>query len=191
MRIARLPAISVLAIALAACGADQGTTNAPAADPAATAPATAPPEAAAPANDATAADAGTADPARFELDMARVDRWLDATRRLSALTRQDESLEEVVSADANEPRETYIARLQGNPAVADAIDDAGMSPTEYALTTETLIGALFAIGMLDAGAIQELPPSIRDTQPVAFVQANKAEITAKMEALKRGDASAE
>lgn len=189
MRIARLPAISVLAIALAACGADQGTTNASAADPAPASAAA--PEAADPANDATAPDAGTADPARFELDMARVDRWLDATRRLSALTRQDESLEEVVSADANEPRETYIARLQGNPAVADAIDDAGMSPTEYALTTETLIGALFALGMLDAGAIQELPPSIRDTQPVAFVQANKAEITAKMEALKRGDASAE
>ena len=45
---------------------------------------------------------------------------------------------------------------------------------------------------LDRGvAIKELPPSIRDTQPVAFVQANKAEITAKMDALKRGDASAE
>lgn len=81
MRFARLPAIFVLAIALVACGADQGPTDAPAAaDPAVTAAASAPPEADVPANEPAAADANMVDPARFELDMARVDRWLDATR---------------------------------------------------------------------------------------------------------------
>lgn len=196
MRHAGLLAPALLALALAACsagddanGATAGsaeTATAPAADAAPDAPATA--EAAA---DTGTATAGATDPADFELDMARVDKWLEATRRLSALTQEDEALEDVVSADANEPRESYIARLEGHPAVAAAIRGAGLTPTEYALTTETLVGALFAIGMLEAGAIKELPPSIRDTQPVAFVQANKAEITAKMDALKRGDASAE
>ena len=177
-----------LAFALAGCGGGNETTGAADAKAPADA-ASAATEATAPAPDAATTAASDLDPASFELDMGRVDRWLDATRRLSELTEADESLEEVVSADANEPREDFIAALEAHPAVAAAIRDAGMSPGEYALTTETLIGALFAVGMLEASATKELPEALRDAQPVAFVQANKAEITAKMEALKRGDSA--
>jgi hypothetical protein len=185
--IAILSAIA-LALALSACsgepapaGADAATQPGTAdATPAAGGPST---DADAPAEAASAARSGADDIASFELSMDRVDRWIDATGRLGKLNQADPSLEDVTAQDASEPRDAYIARLEAHPQVAAAIAAAGMTPAEYALTTESLVASVFAIGMLDAGAIKELPAELKGTQPVAFVQAHKDEITRKMQAL--------
>ena len=189
MRLARLLTLSLVPLLLVACGAEgaasEGAT-APAATAASAVPATGAEAAPAVAGNVSAAPE-TTDPAKFELDMDRVDRWLDANRRLGALVEQDPSLEDVTAADASEPREAYIARLEAHPGVSGAIRDAGMTATEFALTTETLLAAVFAIGMVDAGAIPELPAELKDTPSVRFVQANKDEITRKIQALQAGE----
>lgn len=189
MRTSNLLPMILLPLLLVACSRDDapaaGTAASPAAAdgeaPAATAP---PASEAAPATEAPAA--GGLDLDGFELSMDRVDRWIDANRKISAVVQQDRSLEDVVAANANEPRDTYIARLESSPRVAAAIESAGLTTREYALTTETLIGSVLALGMVDAGAIPELPPAMRDSQPLRFVQANRAEIDAKLQALQRG-----
>lgn len=184
MRIASALSMALLPLLIAACSGGDAPPAAASTPPAVagdTAPAATPP----PAADAPVA--GGLDLGGFELSMDRVDRWIEANRKISALVQQDRTLEDVVAADANEPRDTYIARLESSPRVAAAIDSAGLSTREYALTTETLIGSVLALGMLDAGAIPELPPAMRDSQPLRFVQANRAEIDAKLQALQRGE----
>lgn len=175
MRIARLT-LPLLALALAACGGQ----DAPSTD-AATTPAVDAPTAAAGAGTQEAAPAS--DTASFELTMDGVDRWLEATRNIAGLVKQDPALEDATAMDANEGTDAFVARLDSLPQVAAAIREAGLSTRDYAMTSEAVTGALFAVGMLEAGAIKELPPELKDNQHVRFVQEHKDEINAKIQAM--------
>ncbi|HVI25947.1 MAG TPA: hypothetical protein VM576_07110 [Xanthomonadaceae bacterium] len=177
MRIARL-ASPLLALALAACNGQ----DAPSTDPAAaTTPAVEAPAAAAETEQKEAAPAS--DTASFELTMDGVDRWLEATRNIADLVKQDPALEDATAMDASESTDAYVARLDSLPKVVAAIDEAGLSTRDYAMTSEAVTGALFAVGMLEAGAIKELPPELKDNQHVRFVQEHKDEIGAKIKAM--------
>ena len=178
MRIAP-PALFVLVLALAACNgpdapsADAATAAAPASRPAPTAA----------ADSQVPAGAPVADGAGFELSMDGVDRWLEAARNLAALAKQDPALEDATAMDVGEDTDTYVARLDSLPKAAAAIRSAGLSTRDYAMTSEAITGALFAVGMLEANGIKELPPELRDNQHVRFVQEHKDEIAAKIKAL--------
>ncbi len=179
MRIARLTLpLLALALALAACnGQDAPATDAATAStPAAESPATA-------AGPETQEAAPAADTAGFELTMDGVDRWLAATRNIAGLVKQDPALEDATAMDASEGTDAYVARLDSLPKVVAAIRDAGLSTRDYAMTSEAVTGALFAVGMLEAGAIKELPPELKDNQHVRFVQEHKDEIGAKIKAM--------
>jgi hypothetical protein len=152
-------------LSLAACnGQDAPSTDA--AD--ATTPAVEAPTAAVETESQEAAPA--ADTASFELTMDGVDRWLAATRNIAGLVKQDPALEDATAMDANEGTDAFVARLDSLPQVAAAIRKAGLSTRDYAMTSEAVTGALFAVGMLEAGAIKELPPELKDNQHVRFVQ---------------------
>ena len=178
MRIARrtLPLLA-LALVLAACHG----RDAPATDAATAAPAAEVPTAATVTEAPETAPA--ADTASFELTMDGVDRWLAATRDIAELVKQDPALEDATAMDANEGTDAFVARLDSLPKVAAAIRGAGLSTRDYAMTSEAVTGALFAVGMLEAGAIKELPPELKDNQHVRFVQEHKDEIGAKIKAM--------
>jgi len=185
MRMIKLLAPCLL-LALAACAkqeapsADTGTaaTEAPvqsAADPAA-------------ATEAPAAEApqtGSLDPGTIELTMPRVERWLAATSKIAGLIEKDPALEDITAMDASESIETYVARLESHPGVAAAIASAGEAPRDYAMTSAAVTAAMFAQGMLEAGAIKQLPEGINQ-QHVDFIREHKDEIAAKMKALEAG-----
>ena len=142
--------------------------------------ATAAAEGAAP--EAEAPQAETLDPGRIELTMPRVERWLAATAKIAGLIKQDPSLEDVTAMDASESMDTYVARLESHPGVAAAIESAGETPRDYALTSAAVTAAMFAQGMLEAGAIKQVPEGMNQ-QHVDFIREHKDEIAAKLKAL--------
>lgn len=188
MRTIKLSAACLL-LALAACAKQETpppeTTAAPAVGPAedAAAAATAAPQDAAP--ETGAPETGTLNPGTIELTMPRVERWLAATAKIGGLVEKDPSLEDVTAMDASESIDTYVARLESHPGVAAAIASAGTSPRDYALTSAAVTAAMFAQGMLEAGAIKQLPEGINQ-QHVDFIREHKDEIAAKMKALEAG-----
>lgn len=172
----RIAALLLLALGLAACnGQDAPATGAtPAGEDAAAvdAPAAEPVPAAVAESES--------DPGSIELDMPRVERMMAALAAIAKLHEGDPSLEDVTAMDANESFDTYVARLEGHPQVSAAIEAAGTTPREFALTSMALTAAMFAHGMMEAGAIKELPEGI-NAQHVEFVKEHQDEIAAMMQ----------
>jgi hypothetical protein len=137
---------------------------------------------AAPASEPEARDSAALDPGAIELTMPRVERWLAATAKIAGLIEKDPALEDVTAMDASESMETYVARLEAHPGVAAAIGSAGETPRDYAMTSAAVTAAMFAQGMLEAGAIKQLPEGMNQ-QHVDFIREHKDEIAAKMKAL--------
>lgn len=137
---------------------------------------------AAPASEAEAPDSEALDPGAIELTMPRVERWLAATAKIAGLIEKDPSLEDITAMDANESMETYVTRLESHPGVVAAIGSAGETPRDYAMTSAAVTAAMFAQGMLEAGAIKQLPEGINQ-QHVDFIREHKDEIATKMKAL--------
>ncbi len=154
----RLSLSLALALALSACAGQ----DAPAAT--ATAPA------------ATAA----ASTDEFELDMARVDRFLAATRQLAAAERADSTLDSAMNA-STEDTAAYIARLESTPALREAITRGGMTTREYAQTSEALVATLMALGAQEAGLLKD-PPAELAPRHLDFVRAHRAELERKLQA---------
>ena len=160
----RLSLSLALAIALSACAGQ----DAPAATAAAPASATAPAATAAARTDG------------FELDMARVDRFLAATRQLAAAKRADSTLDSAMNA-STEDTAAYIARLESTPALREAIARGGMTTREYAQTSEALVATLMALGAQEAGLLKDLPAELAP-QHLDFVRAHRAELERKLQA---------
>ncbi|MCC8363977.1 hypothetical protein LK996_12935 [Lysobacter sp. A6] len=161
-----------MTIALAACAktetpaADATASNATAAAPAAPTAPVAPEAPAAPAGD-------------IELTMAKVDAWLAASKNLAIAEQSDASLDSAMNA-SEEDSAKYAARLEATPKLREAIEEAGMSTRDYALTSEALVSTLMAVGAVDAGLVKEIPAEIHP-QHVEFVKAHRAEIEKKMQ----------
>jgi len=186
MSTARLLSAACLALLLAACGEEAPSTTDARAAAAAPTPEASPTGAVA---DATpTAESAPSTTAEFELTMPGVERWMAANRGVAALVASEPALEDTTAMDADEGTDAFVARLDAQPSVAAAIRSAGLSTRDYAMTTEAVVGALFAVGMLEAGAIKELPAELKDSQHVRFVQEHKDEITAMMESTGQADA---
>lgn len=173
-----LPLIA-LALALGACSKNEpAATTGTAAAPAAATPeasAASPVAAVAEATDEIADLTG-----EIPLTEARMARYYVALEKLAALQQQHKDLEDF-AMDASENTAQFVARVEREPRIVAALAEAGMSPLEYTRTSEALVASLFAYGMLEAGAIKELPPEANKDN-VAFVKAHKAEIEARMKA---------
>lgn len=175
---ARIVVTLLLALGLAACG---GQDAAPVADAASADEATKAADAAPAADpEPVAAAASESDPGSIELDMPRVERMMAAMAGIAGLIESDPSLEDVAAMDANESLDAYVARLEDHPQVSAAIESAGTTPREFALTSMALTAAMFARGMMEAGAITEMPEGI-NAQHVEFVKTHRDEIAALMQ----------
>lgn len=168
-----------LALALGACSDDRPADTAAAPAPAASEAATSTP-ADAPAGTGELADLT----GEIALDKARLDRYFAALASLGALVKQDPSLEQFEMGDS-ETTDQFVARIEAEPRIRAALAEAGMSAREYARTSEALVASMFAVGMLEAGAIKELPPEANKAN-VEFVKAHMAEIESRMKALGAG-----
>lgn len=173
------PLLSLSFVAfLAACGGNGGeATTSTTADTATSGAPTAAPET------APAADAGSDPTAGYTLTMDKVDRYFEAVRAFAALAKADPAMEDATTMNASqEDGLQFAARLEGNPTVAAALDKAGISARDYALTNELLIAALMAQGMVESGALDKIPDGL-NPQAVEFVKQHQAELTAKFQAL--------
>ena len=157
----RLSLSLALALALSACAGQDAPADTAAAPAAATA----------------AAAASTGD---FELDMAKVDRFVAATRQLAAAERADSTLDSAMNA-STEDTAAYIARLESTPALREAITRGGMTTREYAQTSEALVATLMALGAQEAGLLKDLPAELAP-QHLDFVRAHRAELERKLQA---------
>ena len=162
---AKLPLSLAVLLALSAC-AKQET------------PATDAPAAATPAPAAAVAKADNAADAGFELTMAKVDGFLAASKNLAAVEQADASLDSAMNA-STEDGAAYAARLEASPKLREAIEQAGLSTRDYALTTESLFATLMAVGAQEAGMLKDIPAGI-DPRHVEFVKANRAELERKL-----------
>lgn len=160
-----LPLSFALAIALAAC-AKPADVDTPAAAV----------ETARAATVAQAAPVADTE-AGFELTMDKVDAFLAAAKNLAAVEQADASLD--AAMNASETAAQFAARLEASPKMRDAIEAADMSVEDYALTNESLVAALMAVGAHEAGMLEAIPAGI-PAQHVEFVKANKAELEKKM-----------
>lgn len=172
-----LLSLSLFAL-LAACGGNSGEATTTAAADTAT-----PSEPAAAPGTALAADAGGDPTADYTLTMDKVDRYFAALRAFAALAKADPAMEDATTMNASqEDGLRFAARLEGNPAVAAALDEAGISARDYALTNELLVAALMAQGMVESGALDAIPEGL-NPHAVEFVKQHQAELTAKFQAL--------
>ena len=120
------------------------------------------------AEEATAAS--PTDPSTVTLTMDGARAYMAALKNLGAIG---------VDSVAMEPGETmaqYEARLASVPQVVAAIEEAGMSVSEFARFGDVFIGAVMAQGAIEAGQMQAPPEGLEAA--VEFVEQNKAEIHA-------------
>lgn len=164
-----LPLSAALLLALTACNKPADTTTAPAAPAASVAL----PDAATVSQAAPAAETD----ADFELTMDKVDAFLAASKNLAAVEQADPSIDSAMNA--SETAAGFAARLEATPKIRAAIDAAGMSVHDYALTNEALVASLMAVGAQEAGMLEEIPAEI-PTQHIEFVKAHKAELEKRM-----------
>lgn len=182
-----LPALAIAAVVvLAAC-------SKPAGDAAAVAPAAGEAPTAAPV-DAGTAPAGTDTAASgFVLDMARADAYYATLAQIARMSKAESSPaagngddgeeDDVIAMDASESIDAYIARMEADPEAKRLVTSAGMSVRDFAHTNAAMLEGMMAAGMMEATGRKEVPEGI-NPQYVAFVQEHKAELEAKMQALK-------
>lgn len=137
--------------------------------------------AAAAASTSTASQAAP-DASKHVLTRSNVDAFFAVQRNFMAAVEADPSLDPAINI-SEEDSAAYAERLQATPALHEAVRTAGISASDYALTSEALLSALMAVGALDAGLLQELPEGL-SPQNVEFVRRNKAEIDAGIEGLR-------
>jgi hypothetical protein len=182
----------LLALTLAACGGDvadaPGTPDAEAdagatpdapgapADDAAEPPADAPADVPAGTDPLDLGD-GEAALASYTLSMERLEGWRRASQNLQRLGEEDPALAETwqsENADTGSIND-MIRRMEAEPRVRRAVEDAGISVRDYVLTTFAIVQAMFAQAAVEAG--QPMPEGVNPAN-VAFVREHQAEIQA-------------
>ena len=165
----RLSACLLIAASLGAC--DKSEPPAPAAP---ASEAAAPASTDAPAVEENAAPTAT-DASTVTLTMDKAEAYVQALKNLRDLG---------VDSVAVEPGETtaqFEARLASVPQVSAAIEDAGMSVSEFARFGDVFIGAVMAQGAIEAGQMQAPPEGLEAA--VEFVAQHKAEVHALLNSM--------
>ena len=152
------PAVAIALVAtlsLGGCGSDADDAGGDAA---------AEPAAGAPAGAASAVETDVADVSEYTLTMDRMDRYFAAMANVERAMQNvpEEEREDVVDASGAVSIDDYAAALERNPAVRDAIRDAGLSAREFGLITMAYLQA----GMASAEAVVEA--TVRRARPVVL-----------------------
>ena len=99
--------------------------------------------------------------------------------RMTALAEQKEQLESTaeLNLDLAGSLDALEASVKKTPILAKSIEQAGLTPREYAKTMMALIQASIAAGFKKAGMLKELPPGV-NPENVTFVEEHEAELRA-------------
>lgn len=114
-----------------------------------------------------------ADVSAYELNMERMDRYYAAQRAL-ALRIKDMSPAEReafdVASDMDDSLDDMVRRFEGSPTMVAALDEAGMSAREFALTTMAIVQS----GM--AAAVLQMRPEANQDSLMREMKANPANV---------------
>ena len=128
--------------------------------------------------------------ADYRLTAEVFDRFVQASRRVGDITREDSSFtfaplftkDIVLSGDAVAGVNGLAARLQNHAGLAAALDATKITPREYAKFAITLVVAHLAHEFLKSGVLTQVAPGAA-TVNVAFVKAHEADVNAILEHL--------
>lgn len=165
----------------------------------------------APSNDAASGDTATAQPSYsavggdadraeiqdYELTMDDIRMWSEATAELQRVVEANPQLaasleeEESGSQDLDDSIDAMAARYESEPAVRDAIEDAGISAREYAVIFWAMMQAGMAQFSIEQGADPAEVAREMQVNPanIEFVQEHEAEIAALREQLQAGSSA--
>jgi hypothetical protein len=154
------------------------------------------PAAGAPAGAASAVDADVADVSEYTLTMDRMDRYFAAMANVERAMQNvpEEEREDVVGASGAVSIDDYAAALERNPAVRDAIREAGLSAREFGLITMAYLQAGMASAVLAMRPNENQDSLAREMKTnmanIKFLQENQAALEAKMQQAGMGAGSA-
>ena len=122
--------------------------------------------------------------ANYVLTMDKVDAYIATIGKVAAAAHDDPAMDDIAAMEGDESIDQFVARTEANPQAARILTSAGMSVREFAQTSEALMAGMMTAGALESGALKKIPDGI-DPGYVDFVKQHKAEITAKMDALRK------
>ena len=121
--------------------------------------------------------------AAFRLDMAKVNRFAAASKSMVQYQKEHNEVKESEDSDQNpQTLDAMVRKMNTHPAFVKIIQNAGMTPREYALTTLSLVTTGMAVSMKKQGALKEYPPSV-SRENAAFVEQNYDKIEGLMKGL--------
>jgi hypothetical protein len=129
------------------------------------------------------------DVSNYELRMGQVDKYYEAFRNIGeAMKDMTPQQREALNMDANEADlDTYVSRLEGQPAINSAIRDAGLSAREFSLILWSMLQSGMAAAVLDMQPNANQDSLAREMDAnmdnVRFIRENEAELRRKQEAL--------
>lgn len=181
------PAVAIALVAilsLGGCGSDADDAGADAA---------ADPAAGAGVGDAPSGVArDVADVSEYTLTMDGMDRYFAVMANVQRAMQNvpEEEREDVVDASGAVSIDDYAASLERNPAVRDAIREAGLSAREFALITMAYIQAGMASAVIAMRPNEDQDSLAREMKTnmanIRFLQENQAALEAKMQRMQSG-----
>lgn len=113
---------------------------------------------------------------QYQLTMPRLRQLVQAGKNIAALQARRPELRDSMRIATMDPNALY-ERLNAVPAAREAVNQAGISPRDYALATAALIQAAMVHEMRRAG---QQPPAAVNEGNVRFVSENWEEIQSMM-----------
>jgi hypothetical protein len=109
------------------------------------------------------------------------DRTEAEDAKLAALNEEKEKLESASDGPLSLGQANSLSEMEANirksPAIANALQSAGMSPREYSTFMMAMIQASMVAGFKKAGMMKELPKDV-NPENVKFIEEHEAELKA-------------
>ena len=121
----------------------------------------------------------------YRLSMDKVDKFAAASQSLVALSKSNPAIRTAIPGGAKNLDEGAKLMESQSPAVAAAIQKAGMSVREYLLTSITLLTTRMVVGMKKQGQKLDQLPGTVSPENVAFVEQNYPKIEKLLTGLSR------
>lgn len=141
----------------------------------------------APSSAAASTGDDVADVASYELTMDRMDEYFASLRNIAIAMKDLPEEQRDISMDQEDGIDAYTAKLEANPTVRKAIDDAGSTPRDFALTGMAYLQAGMAAGVLAMRPNDNADSLAREMKAsmdnIKFVREHEAELKQKTEAI--------
>lgn len=141
----------------------------------------------APATAAASSGDDVADVASYELTMDRMDEYFASLRNIAIAMKDLPEEQRDISMDEADGIDAYTAKLEANPTVRKAIDDAGSTPRDFALTGMAYLQAGMAASVLAMRPNDNADSLAREMKAsmdnIKFVREHEAELKQKTEAI--------